>query len=1255
MNEQKIRVMVSNHTPAPVKEAQPDDVNLYNVGDAIVFGTNTSFQVEACIPTGGMGVVYKVRHTGWNISLAMKQQNNRWYTKTKKDRDMFISECEAWMGLGLHPNTVCCYFVLMLDDAVPTVFSEWQEAGSLADWIKDGRLYKGTEAEILERILNFAIQAARGLKHAHKHQPVVLGEGPGMTTLVHQDVKPDNIMISKEGLVKITDFGIARARALTDSAEPKDAAARLANAAVRVENGRTVYVTALGYTKGYEAPEQSNGRAVSRRTDIFGFAVSILETIIGRKCWLRGMDAKRCLHCLGRHPENGKLPASDISELLALLNRCIEERPEDRPKDFSQVEAELLILYRRYTGREFNLAAPLAADLLSSSLNNLALSCLELGRPQDALKYWELVLERQPDHPDSVFNRAVWFWRNAKIDDVTAAVMIENMYSNNKDDYTSLLLYINLCLERYDYDELTSLVKNNNEILLRIPYVLKRRITNLIGSDSGWLATPKNEIVRHNYGELLHFKPETNELSACSVFGAERYKLTFSNEAPKAELVYSFAWPKEQLSALCLSADGSLMLTHAGTRRADADKIISERLPNNQNNVAEIMRILVGSEAMRVHPRPEGIVAKCMYEQVYHDIYELTHLESANHLCLWSLDDPRLQYKLVSELFKTAVRIDARIAADGLVYTTAWDAFSGELCIWHKGERVRSHVIPEPGVTASAFSPDGKYLLTGSEEGAVRLYETDTFKLLSTLSEPEPVPKTEYQLRMFEAFRKFTNNSSAFLGTREIVSLTFFPDGDEACAVSADGSFRQWRIPGGGLQRAYQKCFLKDMYISPGGRLAITAYDVFRLMDLETGRCLSTGRAGLCTCVFLPGMDDALMVCRSLSHGKKRTSLWCFQMPLPDAKPDLLWAISKVLPSIDQPERTQEAQIRLERARAAIDRMAVPAALAELEAAYSLKDAVSSESLRLLNQQVGAYCKKNGMRSVTPLRSYTGETFNAFAFAPDGSAVLNNRRYDIVMDEYGLRFERDVYVYAFSPDGALLFTSSGNTLGMPHAVYAMDARTGTLVSSFTDMHGDRINSLAVSRDGKYLLSASDDCTAKLWRLKQHFGKVYIKPYRVLQCGERVKNAVFGPGKESVVTLASRFERLNGEVMLWHAGGKRVLHSSASCISAGSDGKKLLVGYFEGLELFQLPEGNILWSGTQMSESINADVSFCKDERFAVSITNNGETWYWDLNTGKRLLSYKGRGSRLAVHPSGEYVVTYPGYQLLQIDYIHSPR
>src|SRR5262249_29645259 len=126
------------------------------------------------------------------------------YFRTDGQKSAFIRECETWIGIGLHENVVACHYVRSIDD-IPCIFAEYVEGGTLSDAISSGSLYRGSHQDCTARILDLAIQMAWGLHFAHERG------------IVHQDVKPGNVLLTGTGGAKITDFGIARARALTHS------------------------------------------------------------------------------------------------------------------------------------------------------------------------------------------------------------------------------------------------------------------------------------------------------------------------------------------------------------------------------------------------------------------------------------------------------------------------------------------------------------------------------------------------------------------------------------------------------------------------------------------------------------------------------------------------------------------------------------------------------------------------------------------------------------------------------------------------------------------------------------------------------------------------------------------------------------------------------------------------------------------------------------------------------------------------------
>ena len=220
----------------PLEQLEAQVAQKWQVGNVIL----DLYEITSLLGEGGMGKVFRVHHRGWNLDLAVKCPKASIFA-SQQGKDDYIREAETWINLGLHPHITCCYYVRMLG-GVPRLFAECVEGGSLESWIEKGRLYEGGMEKALERILDIAIQFTWGLGYAHEQG------------LVHQDVKPHNVLMTPEGVVKVTDFGLAKARAggrenITAESNP--------------------LVSGGLYTPAYCSPEQKRGEKLSVATDVW--------------------------------------------------------------------------------------------------------------------------------------------------------------------------------------------------------------------------------------------------------------------------------------------------------------------------------------------------------------------------------------------------------------------------------------------------------------------------------------------------------------------------------------------------------------------------------------------------------------------------------------------------------------------------------------------------------------------------------------------------------------------------------------------------------------------------------------------------------------------------------------------------------------------------------------------------------------------------------------------------------------------------
>ncbi|MGW7041171.1 WD40 repeat domain-containing serine/threonine protein kinase [Streptomyces avermitilis] len=367
---------------------------------------------------GGMGLVYRVHHLGWDVDLAVKSPRPA-LIRHPDGRLQFVTEAQTWMALDMHPHVCTCYYVRTIDD-VPRVFAEYAHGGSLRELIDSGQLHRGDPADRLTRLLDLAIQTAWGLEHAHRRG------------VVHRDVKPANVLLGTDGTAKVTDFGLARVR---DTAVPRQDGLPMA----------TTLVSAGGFTPAYASPEQLAGNPVGRRTDVWSFALSVLDMCAGGVTWTVGRPADTVL---AAHAQNGILPAP----LADLLGRCLRQDPARRPASMAAIADELRDIYAETAHRPYPRATPELAELRADELNNRALSLLDLGDATEAEAAFAAALRVDPNHLEATFNSGLLRWRSGEISDERLVADLSAARADARDRWQGAYLLGQVHLERGDLD-----------------------------------------------------------------------------------------------------------------------------------------------------------------------------------------------------------------------------------------------------------------------------------------------------------------------------------------------------------------------------------------------------------------------------------------------------------------------------------------------------------------------------------------------------------------------------------------------------------------------------------------------------------------------------------------------------------------------------------------------------------------------------------------------------------------------------------
>lgn len=199
------------------------------------------YEVLGELGQGAMGTVYKAKDPLIDRIVAIKTINLSMALDEKEEyEERFYQEAKAAGRLN-HPNIVTIYDVGRSGD-VAYIAMEFLQGRELRDIMNDDGLLP------VDQALDIAAQVALGLSYAHEHD------------IVHRDVKPSNIMVIRDGHVKITDFGIAR----------------MASSSVRTQTGMV-----LGSPK-YMSPEQVMGKAIDQRSDVFSLGVMLYEMLTGQ-------------------------------------------------------------------------------------------------------------------------------------------------------------------------------------------------------------------------------------------------------------------------------------------------------------------------------------------------------------------------------------------------------------------------------------------------------------------------------------------------------------------------------------------------------------------------------------------------------------------------------------------------------------------------------------------------------------------------------------------------------------------------------------------------------------------------------------------------------------------------------------------------------------------------------------------------------------------------------------------------------------
>jgi len=258
-----------------------------------------SYEIVALIGAGGMGEVYRARDTSLKRDVAIKVLPTSYSLDPDRLR-RFQLEAEAAATLN-HPS-ILSIFHIGQQDGSPYIVTELLEGETLRARLRRSRMR-------LRESLDIAAEVTRGLAAAHEK---------GIT---HRDLKPENLFLTKDGRVKILDFGLAKFNP-TQSTD--------ADAATESLHEPTRPGQVLG-TVGYMAPEQVRGHTADARSDIFAFGAVLYEMLTGKRAFCGESSADVFSAILNSDPPALSTDSREIPSAAArIVRRCLEKSPERR-------------------------------------------------------------------------------------------------------------------------------------------------------------------------------------------------------------------------------------------------------------------------------------------------------------------------------------------------------------------------------------------------------------------------------------------------------------------------------------------------------------------------------------------------------------------------------------------------------------------------------------------------------------------------------------------------------------------------------------------------------------------------------------------------------------------------------------------------------------------------------------------------------------------------------------------------------------
>ena len=1009
------------------------------------------YPIVRLLGRGGFGEVYLCKQPAWNIEVAIKVPNQEALAQADILR-WLQREAEAWTNLGLHPNIAYCYHLHPVGD-VPLLVVEYVPGGTLLDYLrhKDNPAANNPRAS-----LDMALQMCHALDHAHAHG------------VVHRDLKPENMLLTADGMVKLTDFGIAQIGAVSTEGHLGTPVAG---------NRRSFW----GGTEGYAAPEQfDRSREIDNRADLFGLGVCLYELFCGRRPYATTFGPKQIAPDPAQLRRDGKLSVG----LAPLLRRLVAWEASERPSNAKAVAGELAKIYMdAYAEPSLHAELP-PLELTASGHNNRGVSYHFLGKTEQAEAAFAQALTADPLHPEATYNHGVLRWRCGDLTDNDLLRKLEQIRSSNGNWRTAYLLGL-VHIERHDLNgaekilaEATKMVSDQKEVATAIQQV--KEIPN-------WqVPSPIGIFEGHtSWVESIAISPDGRR----ALSGGRDKTLRVWDVAGKKSLLILHN-PADTVRALSISPDGAMALSGGKDKTIYLwDLTVGTCLRNFEGHPGWVDSVAFspcGQYALSGHWDKmlrlwDVASGKCIRILEGHTSWVRSvkfmpdgrrALSGSNdcRLRLWDIGSGQCLRIFDGHTYSVEsidISRDGGFALSGSIDKTIrlWNLESGQCLRIFQGHTDL--------VESVAFSSDGRFALSGGNDKTIRLWDIGSGQCLRTI---------EVRARYF-VFSPDGRNV-----------LYGYQDDSVQCGAeivrNTDNTVRAWALGGGwgdyqsSLQLAKPE-LLTDLFDSSKIRLSILAKVN---SEIAAGR-LDKALQAVAKFEAFPGQQrnpDIVSARRRLTslcmQGSLR-SVWPLQMLSGHTDPVSSMAFSldgKLVLSGSFDNTLRLWNMEDGKCLRIFDghKNSVTSVAYSPDGRFALSGS-HDKTLRLWDLKNGKYLQAladEGYMDITWSTAISPDSKFALSGCHNGDVIL----WDILNGKYLCTFDdghnESVVSVVFSPDGSLALSAS-----IDSSIQLIDLM-GYHWVRYLEGHNDGVISVVFSPDGRFALSGSDDRTLRLWNV-----------------------------------------------------------------------------------------------------------------------------------------------------------------------------